>query len=682
MGRFRSAAALDVRGALAPRRATRPLGGRFPARTEATRRVASPAPRRSRCAGGFIHGLLLALLTLACSGAPGPRTGPAAMGPGAGPADPSAGTLFADRTKSPDDALADSAWYDGRTWAERTLETLSLDEKAGQLLMPILIGDYAAEGSGAARRATRFIEEHEVGGIIISVGSPTEVAAKLNWLQGLSRLPLLIGSDLEAGAGFRFDGVLHAPTNIWLGGATRFPSLMAVGAAGDPGLAYEMGRVTALEARAIGIHVPFAPVLDVNNNAENPVINVRSFGEDPARVADLGAAFVRGVQDHGAIATAKHFPGHGDTGVDSHLALPVIRVSRERMDSVELVPFQRAVDAGLGAVMTAHVTVPEVTGARTPATMAPAVLDEMLRGDMGFGGLVITDAMDMAAVDRMYARGEAAVLAVEAGADVILMPPDPAAARQGIVDAVRSGRLPEERLDESVLRILGAKERMGLHRRRTVDLARVRDQVGISSHWAVARTVADRSITVLKDERGLLPLLGTPGASVYSVTYGRASDLRAGRAFDASLRRTYRALRTARVDQGTTRAEYDRILGRARSADLTVLSLHVGVRTASGSVALPDETVRFVRALARMPRPLLVVAFGNPYLLAEFPEVTTYMTAWSGVPVAEEAAAGAILGRIPVTGRTPTRIGDYGIGAGRQIPARAALPARPEGPRP
>ena len=622
-----------------------------------------------------------AIALSACSGAarlPG-QGGPATPDPGLPAPTPGAATPAPGALPPPGDATPapyrldppGAAWYDGRGWAERTLESMSLEDRVAQLMMPILLGDFTPSESAAGRRAMALIEEHRVGGIIISVGSPIEVAAKLNWLQSLSELPLLIGSDLEAGAGFRFDGAVHAPTNIWLGGATRFPALMALGAGGDPGMAYEMGRVTALEARAIGVHVPFAPVLDVNNNPENPVINVRAIGEDPGQVAALGAAFVRGVQDHGAIATAKHFPGHGDTGIDSHLSLPVIRVSRERMDSVELLPFRRAVDTGLGAIMTAHITVPEITGASTPATLAPAVLDDLLRGEMGFGGLIFTDAMDMGAVDRMFEREEAAVRALEAGADVILMPPDLGAARRGIVAAVESGRISEERLDRSVLRILRAKERLGLDRRRTVDIGRVRDVVGIESHLAVARRVADRSITVLKDDRDLLPLLGTSGASVLSVTYRRPNDLRAGRAFDTRLRQTYRRLRTAQVEPETEAAEYDRILARARGMELTVVSLHVGVRTASGSVALPDPAVAFVRQLARSGRPHIVVAFGNPYLLTEFPEVETYLTAWSGVPVSERSAVDAILGRIEVTGRSPTRIGDFGIGEGVQIPARA-----------
>lgn len=630
-------------------------------------RTARRVPVRPRIARRKLAAAVLALAAAAACASPGrespsgdaPREIAVAPGHPVVPGAPSAG-------------LAPPKWYDNRGWADRTLASLTLEEKASQMMMPILLGGFAPTGSRAYARAREIVQEHAVGGVIISVGSPTEVAAKLNWMQSLSELPLLIASDLEGGAGFRFGGVLHAPTNIGLGGATRFPSLMALGAAGEPGLAYEMGRVTALEARAIGVHVAFAPVLDVNNNPENPVINVRSLGEDPKRVADLGAAFVRGVQDHGAVATAKHFPGHGDTSIDSHLALPVIRVTRERMDSVELPPFQRAIDAGAGGVMTAHVAVPEITGARTPATLERSVLTDILRTQMGFGGLVFTDAMDMSAVDAGFERGEAAARAVEAGADVILMPPDIAAARHGIVSAVRSGRLSEARIDASVLRILRTKERLGLDRARTVDIADVHKVVGIRPHLSIAREVASRSVTALKDERGLLPLHGTPGARVYSVVFRRPSDVRAGRAFNARLRQTYRRLRTAFVDAGTREEEYARVLARARSMQLTVVSLHVAVRTASGTVALPDDAVDFVAALARSGAPHIVVAFGNPYLLDEFPEVQTYVAAWSGVPVSETAVAEAILGQFPITGRTPARISGMEIGSGLQIPARQA----------
>ena len=619
------------------------------------------AHRRATPSGRRAFGVLASLAILGCGG-PAPTPPPPA---------PAAPTLPAPEAAPRPRVAPGPGWYDGRGWAERTLDSLTLEKKVGQMMMPILMGDFAPSGSVAHRRARRVVEDHDVGGVIISVGSPTEVAAKLNWMQALSDLPLLVAADLEGGAGFRFDGVIHVPTAISLGGATRFPSLMAVGAAGEPALAYEMGRITALEARAVGVHVPFAPVLDVNNNAENPIINVRSLGEDPERVALLGEAFVRGVQDHGAIATAKHFPGHGDTETDSHLALPVIRVNRERMDEVELLPFRRAIDAGIGAIMTAHISVPGITGERTPATLAPTVLTGLLRNELGFDGLVFTDAMDMFAVDRMFGREEATIRAVEAGADVILMPPDLAAARRAIVGAVESGRISEERIDRSVLRILRAKERMGLHRNRLVDLSKVAQTVGIGSHVAVAQSVANRSVTALKNERGLLPLRGSSGARVLSVTYRRRSDLRAGRTFNARLRETYPRLRVSYVDSETTNQEYAALARRARSMNLTVVSLHASVRTASGSVALPDGALDLVRGLTRSGLPVVVVAFGNPYLLSEFPQVQTYLTAWSGVPVAERAAADAMLGRFEVSGRTPTRIPPYDIGFGLRIPAHS-----------
>ena len=390
---------------------------------------------------------------------------------------------------------------DIQPWAERMLDSLTLRQKVGQLMMPFVLGDYAPEGTTSHDRVHDYILEEEIGGLIVSVGSPTDVAVKLNDFQTHSRLPLLVAADLETGAGFRLTGAVHSPTNIVLGGATNFPNLLALGAAGDPDLAYEMGKITALEARAVGIHVPFAPVLDVNNNPDNPIINVRSFGEDPAQVASLGAAFVRGIQDFGGIATGKHFPGHGDTDTDSHVGLPVIRASSARMDSLELVPFREAISAGLGGMMTAHITVPSLNGGGDlPATLSRDILTGLLRDRLGFDGLVFTDAMDMAAIDQTYGRGEAAVMAIEAGADVILMPPSVTAAINGIVEAVESGRLSEERIDVSVLKLLRAKEGLGLDRERTVPLEALPRVVGIPAHTEVAADVARRSITLLRTE--------------------------------------------------------------------------------------------------------------------------------------------------------------------------------------
>ncbi|RMH20493.1 MAG: beta-N-acetylglucosaminidase, partial [Gemmatimonadetes bacterium] len=489
-------------------------------------------------------------------------------GPGAGPSASPAPDAPAERADPARAARAGLRTPTDRPWAERVLDGLTLREKAAQLMMPFVLGTFSPEGSDAHDRIVRWVRDEGVGGVIMSVGSPTEVAAKLNDLQEHAALPLLVAADLENGAGFRFAGAVHTPTNIVLGGATTFPSLMAFGAAGDETLAYEMGRITAVEARAVGVHVPFAPVLDVNNNPDNPIINIRSFGQEPARVARLGAAFVRGLQDYGAVATGKHFPGHGDTETDSHLALPVIHADRARLEAVELVPFRAAIDAGMRALMTAHIAVPALTGGEpVPATLAPEIIDGLLRRDLGFDGLVFTDAMDMAAIDRLYGRDEATVRALEAGADVILMPPDVPAAIDAVVNAVESGRLSEARVDRSVLKLLSLKQELGLHVRRTVDLDQVTRVVGVPEHTQFAETVAERSITIVRNGRDLLPLLGTRSARVLSVTYRGRNDLLAGRYFNARLRATYPRLITAAVDADTNPAVFEGLTREAGRSD-------------------------------------------------------------------------------------------------------------------
>ncbi len=568
--------------------------------------------------------------------------------------------------------VVDEAPTDARRWSERTLESLSLREKVGQLIMPWVLGDYAPEGSPSHERILEHIEEHGIGGVIMSVGTPIEVAAKLNDLQRHADIPLLVAADLETGAGFRMRGAVHVPGTIDLGGATDFPSLMAVGAAGQEWLAYEMGRITALEARAVGIHVPFAPVLDVNNNPDNPIINVRSFGEDPRLVSRLGISFIRGVQENGAIATGKHFPGHGDTETDSHVALPVIRHDRARMDSIELRPFQEAVEAGMGAIMTAHISVPSLNGGvREPSTLSPLVLTTILRDEMGFGGIVFTDAMDMAAISRQHDSGEAAVRAIEAGNDVILMPASVQGAIDGIVEAVGTGRLDERRIDDSVLRLLDAKERLGLNVERLVPIERVSDVVGVPAHTEVADRIAQRSITLLKNDRGLLPLAGTRSARVMSVTYRRSSDLLAGRYFNQALRETYPRLATAQLDGESTDDDYSDVIRRARNSQLVIIGTYVTAASISGSSTIPEELVELIDRIRRIGTPHVVVSFGNPYLITEFPEVQAYMLAWNGSEASQRAAAGAMLGRFAIAGRVPTRIPPlFEIGDGIRIPMR------------
>src|SRR5216684_5024653 len=324
---------------------------------------------------------------------------------------------------------------------DSVLAKLTPRQKVAQLVVPWLGGNYTALDDSAFQIATRWIDSLEIGGIIISVGSPYDIAAKLNTLQRRSKLPLLVSADLEWGAAMRVVG------------ATAFPMIMAAGATGDERDAYTIGRVAALEGRAVGIHVNFAPDADVNNNPLNPIINIRSFGEDPHAVARLVRAYVHGLQEHGMLATLKHFPGHGDTDADSHLGLPTIRVDYARLDSVELVPFRAGIEAGAQVVMSAHIAFPAFTG-ETPATLSAAMLTGVLRDSLKFKGLVVTDALQMGAIVAKYGAGEAGVRAFEAGSDLLLMPADPDSAIGSMLVALQTGRLTPARLDAPVRRVL------------------------------------------------------------------------------------------------------------------------------------------------------------------------------------------------------------------------------------
>ncbi len=612
----------------------------------------------------FRSALFLGLFVTSCSRAGEVSTArPVGEGPLGQPSAADAGR------RGPPSAPAISA---PAPWSVRTLSGLTLREKIAQMMMPIMLGDFAPEGSRSHDRILRLVEEEQVGGIIMSMGSPTEIAVKINDMQGHARVPLLVAADLETGAGYRMSGLVQLPSNIVLGGATNFPPLMAVGATGEVRYAYEMGRVTAQEARAVGIHVPFAPVLDVNNNPENPVINTRSFGEDPEAVSLLGAAFVRGIQEHGGMATGKHFPGHGDTELDSHLALPLIDLDRARLESVELAPFQRAIDAGIGGIMTAHIIVPSLSGdERTPATLSHAVLTEELRDRMGFDGLIFTDAMDMAAIDREFGRAEAAVMAVEAGADVLLMPPDVGQAVDAIAAAVRSGRILERRIDESVARLLALKEELKLDLEREVRIEGVMQAVGLPENLELAQEIADHSVTLLRNDRNLLPLRGTRSARVLSVSYRRSSDLLAGRYFNRRMRSTYPRLTTAFVDRDSPRGAYSGILEQAQRSNLVVVSLYINTRSAAGEIVVPEEMTALVSRLAEGRIPHVVVSFGNPYLIAEVPDAQAYVLGWSGAAVTQRAVAKALFGEIAIRGRSPISIPPFfGLQAGIAVPAK------------
>ena len=541
-------------------------------------------------------------------------------------------------------------------WVDSLMAGMTLREKAAQMVWPTVLGNYTAGDSPEWQHISDYIRNEKVGGFTISVGSPTEVASKLNAMQSMSSVPLVFGADLEAGAGFRARGGYFIPNAIDLGGAVVFPPEMAIGATGDTSLAFEQGRLTAVEGRALGIHIAYAPVLDVNNNPSNPVINTRSFGEDPVMAAKLGAAFIRGLQANGMIATGKHFPGHGDTGTNSHLALPVVTVSRNRLDSVELVPFRAAVDGGVGAIMTFHGAMPALDSSGAPGTLSQKVLTGLLRGELNFKGIIISDAMDMRGVLDQYGAVEAVKRAVAAGVDVLIQPLNVAETIDAVVAGVKENRFSEARIDESVRRILMSKNSLGLNRAKLVNLDSLRFVVGDSANVGMARRIAERSITLVKDSGNRVPIAFAANPRVLSVTVARRSDLSAGLTFNATLREKAKTLRAEFLAAEDPAADYGRLERLADSADVVIVSSYVGQNWDAVSASAPQAFASFVQRLTANGKHPIVVSFGNPYLLQQIPDVPSYVVAWGGFPPSQLAAARALAGAQGVSGRLPISI--------------------------
>jgi len=579
---------------------------------------------------------------------------------------------------------------DAQRWVDRTLSELTLRQAVAQLVVQWLPGSYSSTSSPEFQEWAGWVENDEIGGIYLSIGLPHSYAAKINELQARARVPLLVTSDFEnGGPGMRINHSYALPSLLPQGGGTSFPPTMAFGAIGDERFAREYGRITAEEARAVGVHLNFAPVLDVNSNPLNPVINTRSFGEDPLAVARLGAAYIEGARLGGVMTTAKHFPGHGDTKTDSHVGLPVVSADWERLNAVELVPFRRAIAAGVDAVMTAHVIVEGVQGLEgPPATMDPRFMTELLRNEMGFDGLLFTDALRMGAITTMYGAAEAGVLALEAGSDVLLMPTDVTEAIDAVVAAVAEGRISESRVRESARRMLEVKARAGLHRNRYVDLDAVDEVVGSGPHVAFADTVATRSITLVRDRVHTVPVDPAVTRRVLSVTYARPNHLVAGLAFEPLLAERVQTVTARRVGPDSPDALYDTLRTLAEEADLIVVSAYVPPQSGLDEVSIPDALADFVADVSQV-RPTVTISFGNPYLLTSLPGARAYMIAWGDREVSQRAAALALFGDAPITGRLPVSIpplhsaGDGLDRIGREtfgIPPRigvAPVPVRP-----
>lgn len=541
--------------------------------------------------------------------------------------------------------------------AEMLLGKMSLREKIAQMVITYSDGYYLDESDKEYKRLHQLITEERIGGIIFFKGKTLEETRLINKLQSLSETPLLISQDFERGTAMRIED------------GSIFPNNMAIGAARNKELAYKMGLQISKECRAIGVHQNYSPVLDVNNNPKNPIINVRSFGEDPKLVSEMGLEMIRGIQDGGVIATAKHFPGHGDTDIDTHNDLPVIRHDLNRLNSVELVPFKNAIDAGVKSVMIAHISFPAVDKTpNLPSTMSAPVVNGLLKSQLNFNGLIVTDALNMSGITKYFSTEQVALGCVEAGIDLILMPQGETKTIDAIEKAVNSGKVTEERIDISVKKILEAKEWLKLFENRYTDESKVMEIVNSPYAVELAQTIADQSITLVRNDDILpLPKKQTDDKCLLlSMYYGNEPDntqffyeeftRRTGGIFNNIVKT--KAINGDIISLEATFKQMDEF-------DYYIIPLFIKVKMKSGTVGMNESQADYINFLTYNGKKVIVISFGNPYLMENFPEVPAYICAYGDSKPSIIAAVKSLIADIKPNGKLPVTINEnYKFGHG------------------
>ncbi|MEO7659391.1 MAG: glycoside hydrolase family 3 N-terminal domain-containing protein, partial [Pyrinomonadaceae bacterium] len=564
--------------------------------------------------------------------------------------------------------------------ATRLVKSMTIEEKVGQLVHIGVNARFANQNSPFFKELQRHISANKLGGIIFFGAPIYETTILANRMQQNAKIPLLLSLDAETGIGMRFED------------ATNFPWAMAVTATGNTEFARQMGVITGREAKAIGIRHVYAPVLDVNNNAANPVINVRSFGEDPEDVANFGVAFAQGIQSEKVIATAKHFPGHGDTNVDSHRGLPIIDLPRERLTSLELVPFKKAVNAGIGSIMIAHIALPQIDGeeikplkeykggdaeagaeivtekATIPATLSATIQTDLLRNQMGFKGLIVSDAMSMSGLTIYFTQEEAGVRAFLAGTDILEKPADVDAMIRGLITAVKSGRIPMSRLDESVRRQIAWKYELGLFKQSQTPIDQIDKLVSTTETMKLTDEVATKAITLVRNDGGLLPLDKNSKIAVLGISNGFDGGAVMG-SLVSTLRNGGLRITSAYLQENSTADQAAAARKAVREADIVVVGLYGRVRSgAKNSVGVPDNGADILREALAANKKVIGISFGNPYVLGAFPELKTYLVAYGDMASLQRAAGRSLLGTQDITGRLPISLpGLHPRGSGIQL---------------
>jgi beta-N-acetylhexosaminidase len=588
----------------------------------------------------------------------------------------------------------------GEKWACESLKKMSLEQKIGQMFMIWSQAQFMNVDSPEYIRLRDTMRKYHLGGFGLTVrfedgflykNGPLEAAMVTNQLQKDSEFPLIFAADFERGLAFRLKEV------------TDFPHAMAFGATGNVEFAREAGRITAQESRAIGVHWNWYPGADVNSNPANPIINIRSFGEDPKLVGDMVAAYIEGAHQYGMLTTAKHFPGHGDTDTDSHTSVPIVNQDKAYFENIALPPFRAAIKAGVNAIMVAHILAPALDpGPNRVASISPAIVTGLLKQQMGFTGLVVTDAMDMNGLTKVFpeggspAAGRAAVEAVKAGNDLLLIPSNLDGSYNGLLQAVRSGEIPESRIDESVLKLLRAKASVGLNKAKLVDINAVSEIVAKPASLAMAQQIADSAVTLVRDNRQVLPLKATrKGTNVPQNPYQPLAETQDrtlvliftddsrsdwGRLLNQQVRLRIPDAHVIYIDPrdaaGLAQPVMDAV-EKAQAVIAAVYAVPVAGKLAN-TAGLQDAPAGLLHDVLRTAAgKTIVAAMGNPYVAAQFPEVQTYLCTFSNAQVSELSAVKAMFGEIPMPGRLPVTIpgiADRGAGLGASAPVSSGGP--------
>ncbi len=530
---------------------------------------------------------------------------------------------------------------------EESLKKMTLPEKVGEMLIAQIEAHYSGSDDKAYQLMNRLVQEGKVGGIMFLKGDAFSAAMLANHFQSIAPRPLLMSADMERGVAMR------------LSGATEFSPNMAVAATQDSELAENMAKAIAEEGKLIGIHQNYAPTVDLNINPLNPIINTRSFGDSVPLTISMSNAIIKGLQSNGMVATAKHFPGHGDVIIDSHVSLPVLQLDRQQLDAYELKPFRAAIEQGVISIMVGHIAIPKLTGTMEPASISKLIVTDLLRNELGFQGLIITDALNMKALYDGKNVPEVSVKALQAGNDLLLFSPDPELAHSSIVKAVEEGLIPVEQIDASVRRILQVKQWLGIENRKLVDLNRIEREINPESHRTLARKIAERSVTLVSDANHNLPLKRDASAgSILNIILQDKANPETGKGYIEKLDHAYSATHI-RIDPDTDSPGYAHAADLATKASAVLVTSYVKALSGSGTLKLTERQQQFIHSLAGMvpkEKPLIFVSLGTPYIINSFPEITTYLCTYSSSDASEESAVETLRGKLKPQGVLPVSL--------------------------